>query len=152
MIVSLLIPERRKIKLAQCCSWRAAILVVSVAAGAWWFREFSPTQSPYYPRCFFHHLTGWHCPGCGSLRALHELANGNVLAAIKYNTLLMASLPVALIACVSSYLKWRSSLSGPWRLIWIARWDFWVLGMLFTFGILRNLPFAPFNWLAPGTN
>src|SRR2546423_1716517 len=54
---------------------------------------FNPAQSGYYPLCLFHQSTGMLCPGCGSLRAMHQLLHGHVLAAMHYNALLVLSVP-----------------------------------------------------------
>ena len=34
---------------------------------------FDPRNPGTYPICPFLGLTGFHCPGCGTLRALHQL-------------------------------------------------------------------------------
>src|SRR5690348_15182815 len=62
---------------------------------------FDPSQSALYPLCYFHRLTGLWCPGCGSLRALHQLLHGNLSAALHYNALLVLSLPLI------AWLGWR---------------------------------------------
>ena len=53
-----------------------------------------PARVPIYPVCLFHRVTGLDCPGCGSLRALHELFHGNFAAALRFNAFLILSLPV----------------------------------------------------------
>ena len=55
---------------------------------------FNPSQSSFYPVCLFHQTTGLLCPGCGSLRALHQLLHGNLAAAFHFNALLISSLPI----------------------------------------------------------
>src|SRR5258708_4223181 len=47
----------------------------------------NPSESQFYPVCLFHKLTGWHCPGCGSLRALFHLAHGHWATAFHFNPL-----------------------------------------------------------------
>ena len=54
---------------------------------------FDPRNPGTYPICPFLGLTGYHCPGCGTLRALHQLLHGNVIAALGYNPLTILSLP-----------------------------------------------------------
>ena len=39
---------------------------------------FNPAQSGFYPFCVFHRTTGLLCPGCGSLRALHQLLHQRI--------------------------------------------------------------------------
>jgi hypothetical protein len=56
---------------------------------------FNPGQHGFYPSCLFHRMTSLQCPGCGSLRALHQLLHGNVLEALRLNALLVLALPIA---------------------------------------------------------
>ena len=39
------------------------------------------------PRCPWHAVTGWPCPGCGSTRAIVHLLNGDALGALAHNPL-----------------------------------------------------------------
>ena len=55
----------------------------------------SPDQPGHYPTCPFRAITGFACPGCGSLRALHDLAHGHFTAALIRNALLVMMLPFA---------------------------------------------------------
>ncbi len=108
---------------------------------------FNPAEHSFYPFCFFYRTTGLLCPGCGALRALHQLLHGQVAAAVRFNALLVFFLPFA--ACFSGWfairkLKHQSAafaIGSSW--LWIS------LGVLLAFGILRNLPFAQKFWLAP---
>jgi len=56
---------------------------------------FDPSGYSFFPICVFHQTTGLLCPGCGSLRALHQLLHGHLLIAFRFNPLLLLSLPVA---------------------------------------------------------
>ena len=40
----------------------------------------NPYESGAFPSCIFYQATGWYCPGCGGLRATHELLHGDVAA------------------------------------------------------------------------
>src|SRR6202161_4797915 len=70
----------------------AAMLAVC-AAGVVMLRVFDPATSGIFPPCPVHYLTGWYCPGCGSLRALHQLLHGNLGAAWALNPLTVILLP-----------------------------------------------------------
>ncbi len=48
---------------------------------------FDPARCAVYPVCTFHQLTGLDCPGCGSLRAMHQLLHGHFLSALHFNAL-----------------------------------------------------------------
>jgi len=65
--------------------------VVAAAVGCYFF---DPTQWAFLPGCPLHALTGLHCPGCGSTRALHQLAHGHLGAAFGLNPLAVGALPV----------------------------------------------------------
>ncbi len=47
-----------------------------------------------FPVCPFRLLTGWNCPGCGTLRMIHDVLHGDLAAAVNDNVLLLVGLPV----------------------------------------------------------
>lgn len=54
-----------------------------------------PAGSTLLPPCPFRAATGGLlCPGCGSLRGLHQLLHGNLRQAIALNALMVLSLPL----------------------------------------------------------
>lgn len=118
----------------------AALLVILFA--------WNPATTRIFPPCMFHAITGYHCPGCGTLRATHQLLHGNVGAALGFNPLMVVSLPLLGYAFMSS--QWRGL-----RFAWIDRWTrhpYWsmtILVVVLLYWGLRNLPFAPFSMLAP---
>lgn len=57
---------------------------------------FNPEQHAWFPRCLLFQLTGLECPLCGTQRALHQLLQGNVEAALRYNALLLLTAPYAI--------------------------------------------------------
>jgi hypothetical protein len=108
---------------------------------------FDPNRYHFYPLCVFHSVTGLWCPGCGSLRALHQLAHGHVASAFHLNPLLLIWLPFLLwygAMRVVRHLTDQPS-ARPLRPVW-----FWLLlGSAVVFGILRNLPGELFAMLRP---
>ena len=86
-------------------------------------------------------LTGADCPGCGSLRAVHHLTHGDVVAAASSNLLLVAALPLVV-------LGWWRWLRGRPLVTGAARWLLPLVAGVATvvFGVLRNLPAG--SWLA----
>jgi hypothetical protein len=109
---------------------------------------FDPSQYPIYPRCLFHRLTGWNCPGCGSLRAMHQILHGHLMAALRCNALLILSLPCVAVFSLRQFFRWRAGLPVVFPRIRPAAMVL-ILGGLVVFTILRNLPFAPFIYLSP---
>jgi hypothetical protein len=68
-----------------------------LAAGAL-LAAFDPATTWWFPSCPFHALTGWLCPLCGSLRAVHALCLGAPLTALASNPLTIVGLAAWLIA------------------------------------------------------
>jgi len=97
--------------------------------------------------CAFHFVTGLHCPGCGLTRMLHALVHGDVARAWSMNPLAMIALPLLSMMLVQWWLarpllpSWLDRCARDGRV--------WIVALL-AFGALRNLPFAPFAWMAPG--
>lgn len=107
-----------------------------------------PARHALYPACTFRRWTGWNCPGCGGLRATHQLLHGHVLEALRLNALAVA-LWLGVAAWVLGRL-WRWWRPAPPRLQPVRPLWFWLaLVALLVFGVARNLPFAPFRWLSP---
>lgn len=116
----------------------SVLLAVGVVIGAVILFWFDPSQHGFYPRCIFHQVTGYLCPGCGALRAGHQLLHGNVAAAWHFNPLLVASLP--LFAVYGLVIFWRRHMrhqpAPEFRLAWV-----WTgVAVILIFGIARNLP------------
>jgi hypothetical protein len=104
------------------------------AAILFWF---DPSQSRFYPRCLFQEATGLLCPGCGSLRAIHQLLHGNLAAALRFNALLVVSLPVlAWFGGRYWVRRLRQQPPGTFQ----TKWLFLFLGIAVAFSIWRNLP------------
>lgn len=112
--------------------------------------KFDPSSTSLFPPCPLRWATGWYCPGCGSLRALHQLLHGNIPAALAYNPFAVLALPFLTYGMVS-YGSFRTTGRYLPNLFLHAAW-IRVLGLaIILFGIVRNLPFYPFFFMAPGT-
>ena len=119
-----------------------AIAALAVAAGVLvTLFLFDPASHGFYPICPLHQTTGLLCPGCGTLRAMHQLTHGNFAAAWRLNSFVMTLLPVG-FWLASRELIWLTTgrrLPGI-----VTRPIFgWVLvAGLIIFGILRNVPIS----------
>jgi hypothetical protein len=112
------------------------LAAVGVAAVMFFF---NPAEHGFFPRCFFRMVTGWDCPGCGGLRATHQLLHGQVRAAFSLNPLLVLVLPFVVYfaarPCVERFVGLK--LPQPFKgTVWI-----WIAAvMVVGFGVLRNFP------------
>jgi Protein of unknown function (DUF2752) len=101
---------------------------------------FDPATAGFYPVCTLHEMTGLQCPGCGGLRALHQLSHGHLAAAWGLNPFVVALLPAGLwlavreVARVVAGRQWPGIVTRP-LFGWL------LAGALVLFGVLRNLPF-----------
>ncbi len=100
---------------------------------------FDPAQHTFYPRCSFKMLTGWDCPGCGGLRAAHQLLHGHVRAAFALNPFWCVVLPIAGWVVMAQWAErtWGRRWAHPFR---HRAWVWALAGATVAFGILRNLP------------
>ncbi|MBC9224794.1 DUF2752 domain-containing protein [Aeromicrobium sp. 636] len=106
----------------------------------------SPEESGHYPTCPFLAVTGLFCPGCGSLRALHALAHGDLATAWDRNPLAVLLLPAVLVA----WAAWGLRLLGrrAWHPSRIpAGWIWALLVVVLTYWVARNVP--GWTWLSP---
>jgi hypothetical protein len=117
---------------------------LAIAAAAY-VAAVDPNQPGHYPLCPFRYVTGYACPGCGSLRAVHDLATGQPVAALHRNPLTVAAVPFVLFM----WLLWlRRSAAGRGRRWAAPAWLLWtLLGVVLAFWVLRNLP--GFGFLGP---
>ena len=92
-------------------------------------------------------LLGFSCPGCGGLRAVNDLTNGEVGAALSSNLLVSVLIPVAVVLlAVWAVDRWRGRVRiVPWsrlRPVVVA-----LVTVMFVFAVVRNT--GPGAWLAP---
>ena len=127
---------------------RAFIVLLLVGAGLLLFALFrlNPAEHSFFPRCFFHSVTGLECPGCGGQRAVHHLVHGRIATAFRCNALFVSLLPVAawyLTRFVIRRFTGRQLPAPFHHHVWP-----WILAVLVVaFGVVRNLP--GLEWLRP---
>ena len=84
-----------------------------------------PSSSTLFPRCTFLTLTGYKCPGCGTLRGVHHLLHLRFSAAWDMNPLMIVMMPliVALLAWprLSRNLVVGVSAAGVIVVYWLLR-------------------------------
>jgi len=60
-----------------------------------------PSEICWIPQCPFYALTGFKCPGCGTLRGIHHLLHFRIFAAWDMNPLLIVMIPQ-----IVAFLAW----------------------------------------------
>jgi hypothetical protein len=129
--------------------WRGVAFPAVVAASAvgvlGLLAAVDPNEPGHYPTCPFLALTGHWCPGCGSLRALHAIAHGDLGTAMARNpftVLSAAGLTVVWLLWVrrSWFGRARSWVAPSWLLYTL------LVGVL-AYWVLRNVP--GWTWLSP---
>lgn len=84
----------------------------------------NPAEISYFPRCPFFALTGYKCPGCGTLRGIHALLHFRVMDALRFNPFMIISIPLVLAMLVWS--KFRFSVLMA-RVVLIATLLWWMV-------------------------
>lgn len=123
-----------------------AAATVAASAAAAVLYAVDPNEPGHYPTCPFLATTGLYCPGCGALRAIHDLLHGDVAGALARNPAVLLALPYLLLALVTWWLRSTGhpaprSTSLPPAVVW------GLLVAITVFWVLRNLP--GFDWLSP---
>lgn len=98
--------------------------------------------------CPFRLLTGLYCPGCGSIRAMTQLLQGNIFKAAKHNVLAVAFFPLLVWVTVGK-VKLLITGKGLPSIPFTARWMRVLLALIILFTLLRNLPITQLAFLTP---
>jgi hypothetical protein len=110
---------------------------------------FNPTDHSFFIPCPFNYATGYHCPGCGSQRAIHQLLHGNLSTAFWLNPLLILSLPLIIYALGQKGYNYIFGTDHRVGLFYNMFFIYGFFGLALLFWILRNVPYHPFSLLAP---
>lgn len=104
-----------------------------------------PNEPGHYPLCPTKALAGLDCPGCGGLRATHDLAHGDILGALGHNALWVIAVPFVLFLLGRNvYFAWTGTRPEP-PAERTARWSMIALtALVVVFTVLRNLPMGAF--------
>jgi hypothetical protein len=113
---------------AACGALATAVLVFA----------FDPVTTWWFPSCPLNAWTGWLCPFCGSLRALHALLHGEPRVALELNPLTTVGLATGFLALVYDAVSPNRATALD-RLTGLC---FGVRGLILivAFGLFRNLP------------
>lgn len=105
--------HRRRLLVARPSSVRRLVVALTAAvivAALIILFIFNPEKTVWMPHCPSHMLTGYDCPGCGTLRALHALLHGDIAAAWHYNAAVFFAVPVMAALAVAPHTRPHSPL------------------------------------------
>lgn len=92
--------------------------------------------------------TGLFCPGCGSQRATHELLHLDLIGILKQNVFYAVGLIIIgyhiFVSIINKLFK-----KSIYNYLYHPNTPKIILAGIILFWILRNLPWYPFNLLAP---
>ena len=113
--------------------------------------NFDPAQSSgIYPPSLTRELGGFYCAGCGMLRGLHQLLHGNIRTALRFNPLIIISLPYICYWFIPYFTKYFYQLDTfkiYYKKIHLAS----VIIIFLLYGMLRNTSYPALSWLVPPT-
>ncbi|WP_299526636.1 DUF2752 domain-containing protein [Winogradskyella sp.] len=113
----------------------------------YFFYDPTKVESPF-PKCPFHQLTGMHCPGCGSQRAINKILNGSIVEGIRHNYLILLASFVIIYQLIY-YLLTNFTSKTMKNLFHNTLVTKIILILVLLFWFLRNVPLYPFTELAP---
>jgi len=125
------------------------LFVIIFSSAILLFFLFNPTDHSFFIPCPFNYATGYHCPGCGSQRAIHQLLHGNLSAAFWLNPLLIISLPIIIYALGQKVYNYLLGTDYRIGLFYNRFFIYGFFGLALLFWVLRNVPYHPFSLLAP---
>jgi len=100
------------------------------------------------PKCILYDSTGFYCPGCGSQRATHQLFNFNIFGVLQQNVLYFISFFILgyhfIVTGMNTLFK-----KNIYNYVYHPKTPLVILTIIVVFWILRNIPYYPFNLLAP---
>lgn len=105
------------------------------------------TGYAWMPRCPFYMLTGFYCPGCGSLRAMHYLLQGNFAESFRNHPLFLPMLICIILFYGKRIIEFRKGKNITFRGEMTLAVT--ILIVFIIFFIIRNIPLDLLEWTRP---
>jgi hypothetical protein len=135
---------------AGLAGWRGLLLPGAAAAGGAAAVLLLHVRDPHiegaYGLCPVYALFGVYCPGCGGMRAVHNLTEGHIVDSLHSNLLALPVLTLYVLWVGDWAIRaWRGK--GP-RVPGISSLTMWtLLGSIAVYTVVRNTPWG--TWLTP---
>ena len=138
------IKKRNRIIIKLC-----SILILGGAFVYYYFFNNPTEKGTVFLRCPSNYLFGINCPGCGSQRAIHQLLHLDFAEALRYNALIVITLPfliyIGLVWLYNFVYEEQVRIKIFYNNTFV--WTLFIVIILY--GVLRNIPVYPFTLLAP---
>jgi len=128
---------------------KSALILITFGGIFFVYTIYNPSQHSFFIPCPFNYITGYHCPGCGSQRAIHQLLHLNVLRALSLNPFLVLSVPIIVYGLGLQIWNFIFETQFRFKLFYSKAFIYGYFGFALLYWFLRNLPYYPFNLLAP---
>lgn len=132
---------------AELRSLRDPLLVGVVGLGAAALLHFRDPHDATYILCPFLFLTGIPCPGCGGLRAISLMTQGDILGAVSANAFAVLLLGVLAVAWVRWVWRRGRGVDQARMIVLSGTMVAVMTAVIVLFGIVRATPWG--SWLAP---
>ena len=126
----------------------AAAGLITFGVGCGFVAFVDPSSTRLLPACPLLEMTGFACPGCGLTRGFHALFNGDLTTALDFNLLIpifVIGFAYVVVLLLSIVLRGRGL--GVTAVHSASLWS--ILAIVITFGVMRNIPAYPFDFLFP---
>ena len=100
----------------------------------------------FYPPCLWFALTDTYCPGCGSMRGIQSMIEGNILGLLENNIFVFIALPFLFYSFIILGIKAFRGYK-PLTIFLTQNEIYFIVFMIVVFWIIRNIP--AFEILAP---
>ncbi len=129
---------------------KIAVLTIALSGFIAIYYLFNPSQVVFIP-CPLYFTTGLYCPGCGSQRAIHALLHVDIVSAFRFNPLMVLTMPILIYGLGITLTNWVKGTRYRFMLFYSKFFIYGYFGTALVYWVLRNIPYAPFNILAPMT-
>lgn len=124
------------------------VSAILVALGYLYFL-YNPTQHSFFLSCPFKSVTGYHCAGCGSQRAIHQLLHAEWYKAFRLNPFMVLSLPLVFYGVGTKVYNYLFQKEHRVQLFYKPWFIYGYFAIAIIYWVVRNFTFAPFSYLAP---